>query len=72
MSRQAYGSRIARTTYESCGVCDSYVTLTEGTRIGLSDDGCNEIHVTEECEHRVTRSVMVWCPPSEADEWYPA
>ena len=72
MNTPAYGTRIARCTYEPCSVCGSFVTLTEGTRVGMSEGGEDEIHVTEECEHRVSRPVLVWCRPSEAEEWFPA
>lgn len=72
VSADRYGARIARTTYEPCTVCGSYVTLTEGTRTGLSEDGDFELHLTEECEHHMTRVVMVWRPPSQAEETFSA
>jgi hypothetical protein len=67
-----YGARIARATYAPCAVCGAYVTLTEGTRFEISDDGNDEIHLTEECGHRVARPRMVLCPRSQADEWFQA
>lgn len=72
MGTKQDGARIARTRYEPGTVCGPYITLPEGTRGGLSDDGNDELHLSAACEHRGTRPVVVWCPPSQVDEWFSA
>lgn len=72
LSANRYGSRAARQTYEACTTCGTYVTLTEATRTGLSDNGDFELHLTEECEHLMSRPVMIYCPPSQAEETFSA
>ena len=69
MVDRQYGARMVGATAEACTVCGSTVFLSESTFEGLTSDGGHEVHVSEECGHRVTRVLYVTCRPCEGERW---
>lgn len=69
VSKEDYGSRVARTTMESCRKCGASVVLTELTFQYVEDDTF-EVHLSEECEHETTRPFVVYCAPKDATEFF--